>query len=94
MFGMRLFRSSHSGPIASQTHFTCGNEAETPLSELLADPIVLALAASDGLSACELETFITEIKAGLSDKTVLTETVESGIFSAGKEQTVTCYTLR
>lgn len=68
MFGTRLFRSVHSGPDAPQTHFIYDNDAEPSLSELLADPVILALAASDGLSACELETFIADITDKLKDK--------------------------
>lgn len=67
MFGARLFYSIHPGPAAPQRHSIYDNDAEPSLSELLADPVTLALATSDGLSACELETFIADITGKLKD---------------------------
>lgn len=52
----------------AQSHAVLGDYTEPSLSDLLADPITIALAASDGLLPSDMEKFVENIKVMLRDK--------------------------
>lgn len=68
MFGAYMSRFGFSDKAPSpQQHFISKPPCEPSLAELLVDPVILALAESDGLSAPELAAHIASVVGNLKN---------------------------